>query len=482
MECRVRPYEGPEARAVVIHTSDDDKVIFPFIERLHRSGLRVWHDSDIRKVMVDYTRNWKKQHAGCSAYIVFLSENAVNSHIFRERFTNAVESRKPVVIISSADQAHLSPGMKLQVEKAANVIQSSYIPKENLAQEVTNLTILKECLGLPDHGAEVSAFPDTVTKEKETVSTKAERSIAPTERTMLELHGINKQERPVQVEKAKEPQMEPNLEKTEETAYQRMDTASPLDETICLKKNDSDVMGDLDATIIPQKTELPVIVSLMSGEKKKGILGEAVVGRTKKVQGAAADISFMDGCRLFSGKHFTLIYIEDKCILVCKHPNGMIVNGQEMQEGDRYTVDSEAVIQIPSNSAIEQLDKKDVVPSFLMVAAKNQAKLLWKAEAAAFLQAKETGEVRCFTDVFKFGRSNPWKTEVMVSRYIGRDHGEIVLEKGRYVFRDHSTNGTQINGTPINNDSMELNNNDIISVQGNDQNKEVFLFRCCYFK
>ena len=84
MECRVKPYDGAEARTAIIHVSDDDAIAFPFIERLSKSGLRVWHDSDIRKVMVEYKRNWKKQQASCSSYLVFLTPSAVNSHVFRE--------------------------------------------------------------------------------------------------------------------------------------------------------------------------------------------------------------------------------------------------------------------------------------------------------------------------------------------------------------------------------------------------------------
>ena len=43
MECRVKPYDGAEARTAIIHVSDDDAVAFPFIERLSKSGLLVWH-------------------------------------------------------------------------------------------------------------------------------------------------------------------------------------------------------------------------------------------------------------------------------------------------------------------------------------------------------------------------------------------------------------------------------------------------------
>lgn len=482
MECNAKPYDGSEPRTVIIHVSDDDPIVFPFVERLYKNGLRIWHDSDIRKVMVEYKKNWKKQQASCSCFLVYLTENAVNSHVFRERLTSAVESGKPLVIINTISLDTLSPGMKLQIEKAIELIQSSYIPKEKLAEEIVNLPSLKMCLGKANPEISVSAYPNGQTNQGKASPVSQERSIAPSDRTMLELHGVRNQENSMQ--EVREPEKTNPLEineKKPEASGTNKGTNASLEETIPLTKSDSSVTVDPDVTFIPQKIELPIIISLMSGEKKKGILGESVVGRTKKIQGAMADISFTDECKLFSGKHFALFYIDNMCLLICKHPNGMTVNGQEMQEGDKFTVDSEAIIQIPSNTTLLQLEKK-VQPSYLMVATGARSKDLWDAKAIAFLQSKETGETRCFTDRFSFGRGNAWNTGVMASRNISRDHGTIYLDSGHFLFQDHSTNGTLINGSKINNESLELSNNDIISVQGNDQGEESFIFHYCFFE
>ena len=517
MECRAVPYEGTETRAVMIHAGEDDAVVFPFMERLCRSGMRIWHDAEIRKVMVEYSRNWKKQQAECGAFLVFLSETAAGNHVFRERFTNAIESGKPVVLILSVKEDELSPGMRLQAAKAARAIQSSYIPKEKLTEEVFGLETLKACAGAPNPGMEISAYPSEEAKPVYTAPVRTEREIAPSERTMLELHrpqsmsafvpaAVSGENAPTDTqEKIPETPAEPDtsnasLEKTTDTSVRTDNieasleataalsagadnSETDLDKTVCLTPEESLLTGaDPEATLIPKRTELPVILSLSSGEKKKGILGEAVVGRTKKIQGAMADISFTDDCRLFSGKHFHIFYIDNMCILICKHPNGMNVNGQEMQEGDKFTVDSEALIQIPSNATLAQFGKGEVQPSYLIVAAGKRANELWDTEALAYLKSEETGEIRYFTDQFPFGRGNAWKTGVMSSRNISRNHGGIALEEGKFMYQDHSTNGTRINDRKINNETVELKNKDIISVQGDGQNEESFVFRCCFFE
>ena len=482
MECRVKPYDGAEARTAIIHVSDDDAIAFPFIERLSKSGLRVWHDSDIRKVMVEYKKNWKKQQESCSSYLVFLTPSAVNSHVFRERLTNAVESQKPFIVINSLGQDTLSQGMRLQIEKAENVIQSSYIPKEKLAEEIVGLPVLKDCVGEADPGMEVSHYPNEHIEQRKSVSVSPERNIAPSDRTMLELHGTQIAAEHVQVtaNEKKDPVL--TGQKRSEPQDSTPDNSMSLEDTIPISDSNSPTAVYSDETYVPQKVELPIIISLMSGEKRKGILGESVVGRTKKIQGAVADISFADENRLFSGKHFSLIYIDNMCMIICKHPNGMNINGQEMREGDKFTVESEAIIQIPSNATFAQAEKKELHPTYLMIATGNRAKEFWNAEAIAFLKSRKTGEIRYFTDQFSFGRGNAWKTGVMVSRTIGRNHGSIIMNSGRFFFQDHSTNGTMINGTKINNDSLELNNGDIISVQGVEQSKENFEFHCCFIE
>ncbi len=482
MECKIKPYDGTEKRIAMIHASDDDAIVFPFIERLYKNGLRVWHDSDIRKVMVEYKRNWKEQQALCNAYLVFLSKNATKSHVFRERMTSAVESGKPIIVINTLDQDSLSPGMKLQIERAIIVIQSNYIPREKLAEEIAELQALKDYAGKPDSGFIASAYPKGQAAQERSAPLRPERSIPPSDRTMLELNGVQKPAAPGSNTESGMPDPVPMNTNKPETISQITDSSKSLEETICLSETDLPSSADSDATVVPQKAELPVIISLSSGERRKGILGESVVGRTKKIQGAAADISFTDECRLFSGKHFSILFIDQVCMLICKHPNGMNVNGQEMQEGDRFTVDSEALIQIPSNNTLMHIEKDEIRPTYLLVARGDRAKELWDAEAIAFLQSKETGEIRCFTDQFSFGRGNAWKTGVMASRNISRNHGTIIFNSGKYCFQDHSKNGTLINGTKINKESLELNNNDIISVPGDDQNEEKYLFHGCFFE
>ncbi len=408
MECRLKAYEGTEPGAVMIHAGDDDAVVFPLMERLGKNGLRIWHDAEIRKIEVEYTAGWKKHQAAGSCFLIFLSENAVNRHIFRERFTSAIKSGKPIIIIQTLNQDALSPGMRLQTEKAVRILRSSYIPQEKLTEEMIGLQELKACMGKTDPGIIPNPYPSGQAKLVTDSPITQKRNISPTNRTMMEIGGMRQGNQQQSVSpKYEEPQAGGiTQEETIELTVQPASEGS-LDETMLLSKNESDPVYDPDFTFIPRRPELPVILSLSSGERKNGILGEAIVGRTKKVQGAMADISFADDCKLFSGKHFQLIYIDGQCILICKHPNGMNVDGQEMQPGDKCAVESKALIQIPSNATLSQIDSNEVHPAYLVVAIHESAEELRNTAAVAYLQAEKTGEIRYFTDLFNFGRGNP---------------------------------------------------------------------------
>lgn len=482
MKCNVPPYAGTEPKAVLIHAKKDDAVVFPLIERLSRLGLRIWHDSEIREVKVDYSHSWKKQQADCNGFIIFLSENAVNSHVFRERFTHAVETLKPFIVISTITSYELSPGMKMQIIKNSKLFDSDYIPEEKLSEEIAALDVLKPCMGSPNLNVNPRPYPSGIEKPKESTASSISRTFGPSSRTILEIRG-------------EEPATVPDLSGDGDiTISSKKDEASEtddpteelkkdsLEETLKLADKPEIAVEDLEKTFIPQKIILPVLVCLTSAEKAKGMLGETIVGRTKKMQGANADISFADSCKLFSGKHFQLIFIDNLCMLVCKHPNGMNVNGVDLKENDKYTVESEAVIQIPSNITFAQLEEKNIHPAFIAIGIKEKAQEFWDRNALAFLQSSKTGEIRCFTTHFKFGRKNAWKTNAMTSRYIGRNHGDITLESGHYWFEDHSENGTIIKEKKISKEKAVLSDGDSISIQGYDHIEESFVFHCCFFE
>lgn len=473
MKCNVKPFMGSEPKIVEIHARDDDGVVFPLVERLCKMGLRIWHDEEIRQVMIDYSLNWKSQHSKCNCFLVFLSKNAINSHVFRERFTNAVESLKPFVVISTIGNEDLSPGMMLQVKKAKGIIQSSYIPEEKLAEDLAGLATFQSCKGAPNTGVIISSFPTEETSN-EPSSPSIKRNIAPSDRTILELQGKERADTPENKTMPKESQGS-KTKPSEKPGTNEPDSC--LEETLRITHNPA-TSEELEATLVPKRITLPVLVSLTSKEKMRGILGESMIGRAKKIQGSIADITFAEQCKLFSGKHFQLIYIDEVCMLVCKHPNGMNVNGTDLSDGEKYTVDSEAVIQIPSNNTLTQVADNSIVPAIIVIGTGAKAQELWGADSLACLHSKKTGETRCFTSRFKFGRENAWKTAVMVSRNISRNHADITFERDHYSFEDHSTNGTSINGKKINNKKVDLGDGDVISVQGNDQNEEEFIFRC----
>ncbi|MBR0217546.1 MAG: FHA domain-containing protein [Clostridia bacterium] len=476
-------------------------MVFPLLERLYKNGLRLWHDAEIRKARIDYTRNWKEAQAKSSVGIAYLSRNAVNSHIFRERLNHAVENKLPLIIISTVADENLSPGMRLQTACAAHIIRAEGLSACALSERIAALQELRNCMGSPV--PDFALTPDTPSSEGERLQCRRKRKTSPSDCTVLELMGRPGTSRTVSAAEDvhSEPGEKPNQSAgmhepvsdeaqsatgngDAETAPMRQPCVEPadssLEKTILLNTTEASESTDYEETIIPQKAILPVIVSMYAREKKRGFLGETVIGRAKKKQESSADISFADPCRFFSRRHFQLLFVDGVCVLVCSHSNGMNVNGKDVMEGERYTVDMEAVVQIPSNATLSQFQGGSVSPTYILIAEGKCATVYWNAESFAFLQSQETGEVRCFTDTFSLGRNNAWKTNVLRSKSISRDHGVIFVENDHFFYRDDSANGTTVNGKRIDHhETVQLNNLDVISVQGDNGKEERFIFHCC---
>ena len=525
MICSAAPYTGNEPRISAIGAFCDDQLLWPLIERMARKGFRVWHDAEIRKVLIDYSRHDQAMTGTSAAHLIYLTEEASENHIFRERFTRTVDSGKPFIVILNGDEAALSLGMRLQLKKAAAVISRQGRTPDNLLEELLKAEALKPCLGAPNESVVLQDYSKGV--EEKPREHPAERPIPPTERTIAEFGRSARAERepeedqkqldpPALMKEKRQPEedqkhMDPPASKTEKPQQEEEKPApeddpplsgevsrpvaeSELDKTVknytkpepvpeyCLE-------DDLDKTLSPYKAvQLPVIASMTSGERFFGLNGETTVGKYRNMQSTTADVVFHDSCVLFSRKHMQVICVDGLCVLVCRHPNGMVVNGTaELQDGEKTQCKGLTVIQIPSNMTLAQYPDRQIEPALLVVAPYEKAEELIKAEGVAFLQSKETGEIRGFCGSFKLGRSNPWESGAVSrkSMNISRDHADIELENGEYILADHASNGTVVDGRMINNERATLKDGSLITIEGNASVSTAdvqFVFRCAFFE
>ena len=517
MNCQALPYMGNQCKASFISAVRDDRIAWPFIERLVKRGLRIWHDADIRRPEADYSRKDRLQLAKCRAHVILLTEAATVSHVFRERYTFAIESGKPTIVITDLVKSQLSPAMRLQLNKAEAVFQIGELPPEQLPEDLTKIEALKACLGEANEAMQPQPYAEDSGKREPPSS---RRFFVPSEATIFDIIG---EERPSPSFHTQEPlhsgcqgaresgrtasdgrnhpsRKEGQLTQPGSTEESRNSPEVPgegkpdlspsvqagqdMEKTIRLndplKKED-----DLEKTVSPYHVSLPVVVSFATGERIRGMNGETTVGKKRVGQGDAADVSLQDSCPLFSRKHFQIICVDGTSTLICLHPNGLRLNGlTDLHMNEKQRWEELAIVQVPSLKTLEMYQDKSA-PAFFAIAAYETADMLWHSESLAFLQSGKTGEIRWFLQQFAFGRRNAWQTGAMKSRCISRDHGEIQFENGQYLFLDHSSNGTVISGKTIHQESIPLKDGDTIEIAGNDQpdfQGESFLFRAALLR
>lgn len=155
MICNAKAYEGTEPYVFVCYCRKDAGIVYPLIERLARKGCRLWYDSGIHT-----GEEWPEAIANhlekSAAMLIFLSEDAVNSHNCRNEVNLGIEIEKPLIPVRY-NQAALTMGMRLML---GNIqwIECPEQPTDLLVDRILAAEPLQKCMGRPDQNVLIQAF------------------------------------------------------------------------------------------------------------------------------------------------------------------------------------------------------------------------------------------------------------------------------------------------------------------------------------
>jgi hypothetical protein len=106
-------YLGNEAFVFVSYSHKDSGIVYPEIDRLHRSGFRIWYDEGI-----DPGNEWPKEVANalarCVFFLVYISPRAVESANVRNEINFAINRKKPFLAIH-VEETVLPEGLELRM-------------------------------------------------------------------------------------------------------------------------------------------------------------------------------------------------------------------------------------------------------------------------------------------------------------------------------------------------------------------------------
>ena len=134
----------------------DNDTVLPIIHAMQKDGFRVWYDSGI-EVGTEWPAYIEKMVIGCRVFIIFLSDNAVDSSNCRKEINLAAELGKKVLVLQMDEQIDYKEyGMRLQLNTYQKLYVCRFAERKKLLAALHEASILHSCktVGVPEPTAE----------------------------------------------------------------------------------------------------------------------------------------------------------------------------------------------------------------------------------------------------------------------------------------------------------------------------------------
>ncbi len=136
-------YTGDEPYVFVCYAHEDSSAVYPEIQRLHESGIRIWYDEGISP-----GTRWSDELARAlgkaSVVLFFCTPRSVQSRHCQDEVNFALDGERPVLVVQDGD-VDLPPGLRLRLGGLADdPVQS--IPSQD------------EAAGMTDHDGGVTRY------------------------------------------------------------------------------------------------------------------------------------------------------------------------------------------------------------------------------------------------------------------------------------------------------------------------------------
>ena len=134
----------------------DSAIVLPIIKAMKDDGFRIWHDNGI-EVGTEWPAYIEKMVIGCRVFIIFLSDNAVDSPNCRKEINLAAELGKKVLVLQMDEQIDYKEyGMRLQLNTYQKLYVCRFAERKKLLTALHEASILHSCktVGVPEPTAE----------------------------------------------------------------------------------------------------------------------------------------------------------------------------------------------------------------------------------------------------------------------------------------------------------------------------------------
>jgi len=125
-------YEGNDPYVFVSYSHKDKEFVYPEIEMLHSEGFHIWYDEGI-----SLSKSWHEEIGKalqrCTCFIVFISDNSVQSQMVENEINMALKYKKRTIPIYIED-IELPVGLELQLITVHLLKSKKTFRKKNIVE------------------------------------------------------------------------------------------------------------------------------------------------------------------------------------------------------------------------------------------------------------------------------------------------------------------------------------------------------------
>ncbi len=146
MTAKPRCYEGTEPYIFVSYARKDSATVYPIIQAMNDSGLRVWYDNGIAASSIFWdviAEHIQKSHC----VLAFLSHNYMKSRNCTDELYFSLEIN-PNVLPVYLEQTDISPGLRLKLGALQTLYFHRYASLNTFVRDLLQEKVISPCLAL----------------------------------------------------------------------------------------------------------------------------------------------------------------------------------------------------------------------------------------------------------------------------------------------------------------------------------------------
>ena len=147
-------YEGKSPYIFVSYAHKDSQTVLPIISALQSAGFRVWFDQGI-EAGTEWPEFIENRLCDCGSFLVFMSDNAVDSVNCRNEINLALSLRKETLVVYLKETT-LRHGMRLQLSSVQSMFAYRSSDFRSFIGELCQAKALSSCKDAPQNKSSVT--------------------------------------------------------------------------------------------------------------------------------------------------------------------------------------------------------------------------------------------------------------------------------------------------------------------------------------